>query len=95
MQINEHDIWRDEVHVLKSGKILIAKTFISSANIKTQICKLSKTQSQSPGKQHFVFFFYLGFFSRKITNHRPRGEGGGHFFNSSLPLPPTSQKLRH
>ena len=23
------------------------------------------------------------------------GEGGGHFFNSSLPLPPASQTLRH
>ena len=43
----------------------------------------------------FFFFFYLGFLSRPFTNHRTAGEGGGHFFNSSLPLPPVSQTLRH
>ena len=41
------------------------------------------------------FFFYLDFLSRPFTNHRTAGEGGGHFFNSSLPLPPASQTLRH
>ena len=41
------------------------------------------------------FFFYLSFLSRTFTNHRTAGEGGGHFFNSSLPLPPASQTLRH
>ena len=35
------------------------------------------------------------FFSRTFTNHRTGGEGGGHFFNASLPLPPASQTLRH
>ena len=44
--------------------------------------------------EFFVFFFYLGFLSRPFTNHRTAGEGGGHFFNSSLPLPPASQTLR-
>ena len=43
----------------------------------------------------FFFFFYMGFLSRTFTNHRTAGEGGGHFINSSLPLPPTSQTLRH
>ena len=43
----------------------------------------------------FFFFFYLGFLSRTFTNHRTAREGGGHFFNSSLPLPPTSQTIRH
>ena len=33
----------------------------------------------------FFFFFYLGFLSRTFMNHRTAGEGGGHFFNSSLP----------
>ena len=33
------------------------------------------------------FFFFLGFVSRTFTNHRTAGEGGGHFFNPSLPLP--------
>ena len=50
-------------------------------------------------QQFYSFFFYLGFLSRKFTNHRTAGEGGGHFFNSSPPLPPASQtltrRLRH
>ena len=33
-------------------------------------------------------FFYLCFLSQRFTNHRTAREGGGHFFNSSLPLPP-------
>ena len=41
------------------------------------------------------FFFYLGFLSRTFMNHKTAGEGGGHFFNSSLPLPTASQTLRH
>ena len=40
------------------------------------------------------FFFYLGFLLRTFTNHRTAGEGGRHFFNSSLAIPPTSQTLR-
>ena len=42
-----------------------------------------------------LFFFYLDFLSRPFTNHRTAGEWGGHFFNSSLPLPLASQTLRH
>ena len=41
------------------------------------------------------FFFYLGFLSRTFANHRTAGEVGGHFFNSSLPLPHAPQTLRH
>ena len=41
------------------------------------------------------FFFYLGFVSRRFTNHRTAREEGGHSINSSLPLPPASQTLRH
>ena len=41
------------------------------------------------------FFFYLGFLSRTFTIHGTAGEGGGYLFNSSLPLPPASQTLRH
>ena len=43
----------------------------------------------------FFFFFYLGFLSRTFTIHRIAWEGGGYFFNSSLPLRPASQTLRH
>ena len=42
-----------------------------------------------------IFFFYLGFLPQPFTNHRTAREGGGHFFNSSLPLPLASQTLRH
>ena len=38
----------------------------------------------------FYVFCYLGFLSRTFANHRTAGEGRGHFFNSSLPLPPAS-----
>ena len=41
------------------------------------------------------FFFYVGFLSRTFTNHSTAGKGGGYFINSSLPLPPASQTLRH
>ena len=45
----------------------------------------------------FVNFFtsICVFLSRTFTNHRTAGEWGEHFFNSSLPLPPASQTLRH
>ena len=36
----------------------------------------------------FFFFFNLGFFLKPFTNHDTAGEGGGHFFNSSVLLPP-------
>ena len=49
MQNNEHDLWRDEIHLQESGKTLIAKNFIDSVN-----SFLSKTQSQGPGVQHSV-----------------------------------------
>ena len=42
-----------------------------------------------PRRRHF-FFFYVGFLSRTFTKHRTAGEGGEHFINSSLPLPPAS-----
>ena len=41
------------------------------------------------------YFFYLDFLSRTFTNHRTAGEGGGQFFNSSIPLPPASQTVSH
>ena len=44
---------------------------------------------------HSFPFFYLGFLLRTFTNDRTAGQGEGHFFNSSLPLPPASQARRH
>ena len=45
--------------------------------------------------KNLKLFFWGGFLSRTFTNHRTTGEGEGYFINSSLPLPPTSQTLRH
>ena len=42
-----------------------------------------------------IYNFYLGFLSRAFANHRAEWEGGEHFFNSSLPLPPASRAPRH
>ena len=36
------------------------------------------------------FVLYLGFLSRPFTNHRTSGKGGGHCFNSLVPLLPLS-----
>ena len=41
-----------------------------------------------------IFFFFF-FFTGPFTNHTTAGEGRGHFCNSSVPLPPASQTLRH
>ena len=52
--------------------------------------------TMSPQRQTLKkLFFFLGFLSQILTIHRTAGEGGGYIFNSSLPLPPTSQTLRH
>ena len=59
---------------------------VAKANLKDTI-KISPVQ--------FFFFFCLGFLSRTFTNYRNTGKGGGHFFNSSPPLPPASLTLRH
>ena len=40
-----------------------------------------------------IMLFYVGFLSRTFTNHRTAGKGGGHFINSSLPLPPLHKHL--
>ena len=40
------------------------------------------------------FYMYFGFLTRTFTIRRTTGEGG-YFSNSSLPLPPASQTLRH
>ena len=42
-----------------------------------------------------TFFNYLGFLWQMFTNYRATGEEGRLFFNSSAPLPSTSQTLRH
>ena len=43
----------------------------------------------------FFFFFLSGFSFTNIHESQDCRGRGGHFFNSSLPLPPASQTLRH
>ena len=43
----------------------------------------------------YIFFSIWVFLTQTFTNHRTVWEGGGHFFNSLLPLPPASQTLSH
>ena len=43
----------------------------------------------------FIFFFYPGFLLQPFTNHRTARKWGGHFFDSSLPLPLALQTLSH
>ena len=70
---------------------VVDKTFGASRNFRSEQLRVMQTQVS----KRFFSFFYLGFLSRTFTNNRTAGEGGGHFFNSSLPLPPTPQALRH
>ena len=44
-------------------------------------------------KKNIYCHFFLGFLSRTFVSHRTAGEGGGHLFNSSLPLPAASDTL--
>ena len=70
-------------------------------NVDILLMSESKLDESSPQVQFKFLFccccccFYLDFLSRTFTNHRTAGEGGGHLFDSSLPLPPASQTLRH
>ena len=53
------------------------------------------TKNAEKAKVMLFFFILSGFSSQPFTNHRTAEERGGNFFNSSLPLPPASQTLRH
>ena len=57
--------------------------------------KKVKLRNLNTSKIFSFFFFYRGFLSRTFTIHGTAGEGGGYLFNSSLPLSPASQALRH
>ena len=43
---------------------------------------------------YYYFFFYQNFLSRTFNIHQTAGERVGYLFNSSLPLPFASQKLK-
>ena len=84
--------------ITKANKELSVKIigkFCRKFLIVTIAFMVTKTLMRCMSIDRKIFFFYLGFLSRTFTNHRTAGEGGGHFSNSSLPLPPASQALRH
>ena len=70
----------------------------SSTNKLSLICPLtflsisSTLSSVSQFANGLQFFFNLAFLSQPL---RIAGEGGEHFFNTLLPLPPAAQTLRH
>ena len=72
--------------------VLLKKNFVYW-NI-LHVLKKSQVLSKSNNTVFFssssFFFFYQGLLSQVFTNHSTSGEGGGYFFNSSLPLPPAS-----
>ena len=63
------------------------------ANSKVIIIVKLKRKWQHRDNVCFEFFFDLGFLWQTFTNHRTAGEGRGHFFNLSLPLPHASKTL--
>ena len=75
--------------------INVCNTLPRPADSKVIIIVKLKRKCQYRDNVYFEFFFYLVFLWQTFTNHRTAGEGGGHFFNLSLPLPHASKKLRH
>ena len=93
--------------MLKSSKFLVSEqTFIWKKDktflLKSLVNFLKQSVSLYLQFGKFNWFSFSSsvkllswFLSRRFTNHRTAGEGGGHLFNSSLPLPPASQTLTH
>ena len=86
--------------IIKTSRALLLKCTnnIEFCTNKTALQFQTKLRFQDTLSEIILFFFfvfYLGCLSLTFTNHRTAGERGGHFFNSSLPLPPASQTLRH
>ena len=78
---------------LKPESAPLVSKFITGKRIITITRNLKKEMHSN--NQILSFFNYLVFLPRPLTIHRTAGEVGGHFFNSSLPLPSASQTLRH
>ena len=84
------------VNKLLSTKMLTLKlTMLLALTSASRCSEIRHLDTRFYTKSERIFFYHLGFLSQPFTNHRTAGEGEGHFFNSSLPLPPASQTLRH
>ena len=71
---------------MKIERSLISKLYFSSEfTSQFKIYSMSRTN----------FLFYLGFLSPTFTMQTTAREEEGYFFNSSLPLPPSSWISRH
>ena len=73
---------RKECHICK-------KEFYANKNDENEFKKFKIYQEDKD------FFFFLGFSFTNIQESQDCRGRGGHFFNSSLPLPPASQTLRY
>ena len=69
----------------------LGKTWPALGKVQSWAKYLGKSEKPRKIGLQKTFFFYLGFLSRTFTNHGTAREWGRQFFNSSLPLPPTSQ----
>ena len=86
-------------------------TYVQMSYVLIRLLSVIKIQTSHSNCSHFLYYvvpisfqfslfgkksflFYLSFLSRTFTIHRT-AEGRGYLFNSSLPLPPFSQTLRH
>ena len=63
------------------------------ANLKSKVNKLDIDKLSELDTDKLKPAPVWGFLSRPFTNHSTASEVGGHFINSSLPLPPASQTL--
>ena len=88
-------ILRDDLYIVIRAQLFLSEQLRTRKNICFSLFHKTEKCLKNDCLISHSFFFYLGFFSRPFTNHRTAGEEGGHFFSPSLPLPVTSQALRH
>ena len=109
MQVGWHWLFHDEGACrIKAGLLIYSGNQWSGFNMRgTSVMKESRCTSPIIHRKSvltcckaefaflFCFFFYLTFLSQIFTTHRTAGEGKGYLLISFLPLPPTSQTIRH
>ena len=84
--------WTDNLHELHISSSEQMLPYVAAADYGAYTVAIRKYLQVI---KNSVPFSYLGFLSHLFTNYRTADEEGGHFLNSSLPLPPVSQTLRH
>ena len=82
-----------KLQIIKILHLLLVFCNISIPKHNAHVLRIYTYYRQPSSKSWYCelfFFFYLGFLSQPFMNHRTAGEGEGHSFKSSTPLPPTS-----